>query len=408
MRCKPLSGAWCALMLASMLTGCQTNSTGPFGGGILPLRKNANPLANVPLPGSNPNNVWTPPSLTPPANPNAPAGWNNVATAPTENPVGRLAELLRRQNEQSRLSVEQQQALQQLTAYQRQQADQLAKVAEDRKRREISKIQQQAELLQQQQMELQGLADLRRRSIEMDANNRDLHAQLAQTQQQNRLYEDQLNLVRQQLNDTAGRLSNSRQTQAEVARQMQTLKEQTDQQIIMAQQQAQNQVAALETTLKRRGGATIRANSSVHQNLAAVKIAGLNIRQDGDVVRIELPSDQVFSPGTATLQPGANAMVNRVAAAVRQHYPRQKIGIESHTDSRAPSDGRWRSNHQLSAAQAMAVFEQLTRQQQFAPQQLFVLGHGPNYPVASNGTDAGQQRNRRVEVVIYPETVDRR
>lgn len=331
------------------------------------------------------------------------SGWDQ-STAPTENPIGRLAELLRRQNEQSRLSVEQQQALKQLTAYQHQQANQLAQVAQQRKMREISKIQQQAELLQKQQMELQGLADLRRRAMELDANNRDLHTQLAQSQQQNRLHEDQLNLIKQQLNDTAQRLAESMRTQAELARQMQSIRQDADQQIEMAHQHARNKVAAVETTLRRRGGATIRANSSVHQKLATIQIAGVNVRQDGDVVRIELPSDQVFQPGTATLQPNGAQLIDRVASAIHQHYARQKIGIESHTDSRPPSGGGWRSNHQLSAAQAMAVFEQFTTRQQFTPQQLFVLGHGPNYPIASNGTPGGQQRNRRVEIVIYPET----
>ena len=318
-----------------------------------------------------------------------------------------MAELLRRQNEQSRLSIEQQEALRQLTAYQKEQADQLARLAETKKRREIEKIQQQAELLQRQQMELQGLAGLRRRNIELDANNRDLHAQLAQTQQQNRLFEDQLNLIRQQLKDTSQRLAGSIQQQAQTTQQMEVVRRSADEQITMAQQQASNQVAALEANLRRRGGATIRANSSVQQRLAAIQIAGLNVRQDGDVVRIELPSDQVFSQGTATLQPNATGMIDRVAAAVRQHYPRQKIGIESHTDGRRDGGGggRWASGHQLSAAQASAVFEQLTRNARFAPEQLFVLGHGPNYPVASNGTAAGQQRNRRVEIVVYPETI---
>jgi flagellar motor protein MotB len=68
----------------------------------------------------------------------------------------------------------------------------------------------------------------------------------------------------------------------------------------------------------------------------------------------------------------------------------------------------WRSAHQLTAAQAMAVFEQLSYRHQLLPQQLFVLGHGENFPVASNATAAGQSRNRRVEIVIYPEVVGQR
>ena len=42
-----------------------------------------------------------------------------------------------------------------------------------------------------------------------------------------------------------------------------------------------------------------------------------------------------------------------------------------------------------------------------SPDQLFVVGHGPNHPVVSNASDAGQARNRRIELVIYPETMPR-
>jgi chemotaxis protein MotB len=226
--------------------------------------------------------------------------------------------------------------------------------------------------------------------LELDSDNRDLQKQLAQTQQQARLYEDQLKVMRQQLEETGNRLA----------------------QAIQSQQQSDQQVAALQTnlqrqaTLQRRSGATITANSSTAPVVSAIQIAGLNVRQDGDVVRIELPSDQIFLPGTAAINPQSSELLSQVAATIGQHYPRQKIGIEAHTDSSPTQGTQWRNSHQLSAAQAMAVFEQLAATDQFTPRQMFVLGHGPNYPVASNATPDGQQRNRRVEVVIYPEVVD--
>ena len=35
--------------------------------------------------------------------------------------------------------------------------------------------------------------------------------------------------------------------------------------------------------------------------------------------------------------------------------------------------------------------------------QMFVIGHGANHPIASNASDQGKARNRRVEFVVYPE-----
>ncbi len=348
-----------------------------------------------------------------------PGGWSNYGPTAGNNPISRLAELMNRQNEQTMLSEQQRMALAELTEYQQMQREQLAQMAQSKQQEEMDRIARQSELLAKQQAELESLSELRRRALELDANNRELHSQLAQTEQKNRIFEDQTNLLQQQLQDTASQLSNSLQAQQEVdsrfmqvqtdaEQQIQAARAQAQQQIQMAQAEAQQRVSALESTMQRRGGATIRANSSVARSLQAVTIAGLQVRQDGDVIRIELPADQVFVPGTANLNSGAIAMVDRVAGAIRQHYPRQVVGIEAHTDNRPMQGGAWNSQHQLSAAQATAVFEQLTQRHQFGARQLFVLGHGANYPVASNGTPAGQQRNRRVEVVVYPESVDAR
>ena len=48
----------------------------------------------------------------------------------------------------------------------------------------------------------------------------------------------------------------------------------------------------------------------------------------------------------------------------------------------------------------MSVFEALSDRHHLLAGQMFVLGHGGNYPVASNSTVAGQARNRRVEIVV--------
>ena len=55
----------------------------------------------------------------------------------------------------------------------------------------------------------------------------------------------------------------------------------------------------------------------------------------------------------------------------------------------------------------MAVYDALVRAGGMSARQLFVVGHGGSHPVVSNATDAGRARNRRIEVVIYPETMRR-
>jgi flagellar motor protein MotB len=125
---------------------------------------------------------------------------------------------------------------------------------------------------------------------------------------------------------------------------------------------------------------------------------------ENEAIRIRVPSDQLFQRNSAQVMASASALLDPIAVAIRQNFPRQKIGIEGYTDDQELYGGMYGSNHQLSSAQASAVFEHLTRRNGLPAQQLFTLAQGPNYPRGDNATAAGRVANRRIEIVIYPET----
>lgn len=262
----------------------------------------------------------------------------------------------------------------------RQQQEQ-ARLAEQRKGEDLDR---QAQLARLREGDEDAIGTMRRQVMDLNANNVDLHTQLAQSQQETRLMEDRLQLLNKRLGDTANQL--------EVA--------------LRGQEVSKKKIEVLEASTRRKGSATIKANSSTAKTLTTISIPGVLVRQDGDVVRLELPSDQVFMPQSATPNPAATELLNRVAQAIAEKYPRQIIGVEGHTDSDPVSNSAWRSNHQLSAAQALAIMDLLAQNRALSARQLSQAGHGPNYPVASNATPQGKARNRRVEIVVYPETVD--
>jgi chemotaxis protein MotB len=92
-----------------------------------------------------------------------------------------------------------------------------------------------------------------------------------------------------------------------------------------------------------------------------------------------------------------------VAAELVRTYPEQIIGVEGHTDTDPIVGSQVRSNHELSIARAQAVFDVLVARTRLQGNQLFVVGHGSNHPIVSNATPEGKQRNRRVELVVYPD-----
>jgi flagellar motor protein MotB len=241
---------------------------------------------------------------------------------------------------------------------------------------QVGALQQQQTTLAQQNQQLQSKAST------LDHDNQELEKMLASSRQQQKLLQDQLAAVREQLQSVNQQLAQTRDEKTAIERKTQ---------------------ASLAST-RARGGASIEPNNSLAKTLPTFALAGVEARQDGDVVRIELPSDKMFDTGAARLRMDSTPMIKTVIAEIERLYPGHFVGIEGHTDTDSPG-GQWYSNHQLSAARAQAVFDYLAAQTRLKPQQLFIVAHGGNHPVVSNGTTAGKARNRRIELAIYPDRV---
>jgi outer membrane protein OmpA-like peptidoglycan-associated protein len=105
-------------------------------------------------------------------------------------------------------------------------------------------------------------------------------------------------------------------------------------------------------------------------------------------------NDVLFDTGSAMLRPGGQRLVARMSEFLRE-YPERTLAIEGFTDS----VGDEISNQQLSERRAAAVRLALMNEG-IDGSRILVRGYGKAFPVASNDTAEGRQRNRRVEVVI--------
>jgi flagellar motor protein MotB len=238
---------------------------------------------------------------------------------------------------------------------------------------------------QQQQALAQQTQQYQQRAVALDRDNQELQSMLAQSRQQAQLMQEQVTATQTQLRDTANQLAS----------------------IQSDNEQMKSRTTAMAASIQTRTQAEIRPNNSLLRNLTITNLPGVQVRQDGDVVRIEIPADQLFNPGTAQLKFGSEDLLRSVGTDVVRNYPQQLIGIEGHTDNSPPTTPQMPTAQHLSVAEAMAVYDALVRTAGVPANQLFVVGHGSSHPVVSNGTEAGKARNRRVELVIYPDTMPR-
>jgi outer membrane protein OmpA-like peptidoglycan-associated protein len=104
--------------------------------------------------------------------------------------------------------------------------------------------------------------------------------------------------------------------------------------------------------------------------------------------------DVLFDTAQATLKPGADAPLDRLATALKDH-PDRKVRIEGHTDN----VGSDQNNMDLSQRRAQSVQAGLI-QHGVDRSQITAMGKGENFPVASNDSPSGRQSNRRVELIL--------
>jgi len=104
--------------------------------------------------------------------------------------------------------------------------------------------------------------------------------------------------------------------------------------------------------------------------------------------------DMLFDTGGSTLKPGAQLLLDKLAAYLQQNPGAHAI-IEGHTDN----VGSDTMNQVLSERRAAAVAAAL-QARGITGDRLETMGLGESYPVATNDTSAGREENRRVEVVL--------
>ena len=142
-----------------------------------------------------------------------------------------------------------------------------------------------------------------------------------------------------------------------------------------------------------------RAKEMLESHLSSSEVS-IGYDERGLVTRL---LDQVlFDSGKAQLRRSAHPVLDKVAK-VLQDVPDQPVGVEGHTDNVPIKYSGWTDNKALAVARAQAVVEYLIGKG-VDRRRLTAIGYGEEHPVAANDTVAGRQKNRRVEIIILPQS----
>ena len=167
-------------------------------------------------------------------------------------------------------------------------------------------------------------------------------------------------------------------------------------QLALSQQsnaQKTSELAAAEAAALREQARLERSDARVSD--LEMQLRDLNAKKTERGLIVTL-GDVLFDSGQSRILPGGAGNMAKLADFFNRN-PQRTASIEGYTDS----IGSPNANYSLSERRANAVMMGLVNLGVPADR-LSARAHGAESPVANNGTAAGRQMNRRVEIVIAP------
>lgn len=127
-----------------------------------------------------------------------------------------------------------------------------------------------------------------------------------------------------------------------------------------------------------------------------------SIEERGLVVSIQ--DTLLFDSGSAVITPRAREILNKISTVLASapNY----IKVEGHTDNLPIHTPQFPSNWELSVLRATNVVQIMATDGGVNPDRLSATGYGEYRPVATNNSEAGRARNRRVDLVILRSKYD--
>jgi chemotaxis protein MotB len=133
----------------------------------------------------------------------------------------------------------------------------------------------------------------------------------------------------------------------------------------------------------------------------------ITITQLEGKLKVNMVDEILFDSGKTTIKPQGVKVLERVGKILLKAED-QAIRIEGHTDNVpiGPELAKtYPTNWELSATRATTVARYLQEKIGIDPTLLSAAGYGPYQPIASNETEEGRGKNRRIEILLVPREI---
>lgn len=120
------------------------------------------------------------------------------------------------------------------------------------------------------------------------------------------------------------------------------------------------------------------------------------IPQDAKIT-IRLGEGVLFDEGSAIIKADSKKSLDILVAQLKKND--KQIRVEGHSDNLPIKGGKYSSNWELSSARAVNILSYMMSNG-IDKNRLSAAGYADNMPVATNDTEEGRAKNRRVDIII--------
>jgi len=285
------------------------------------------------------------------------------------------------------------------------------------------------------------ISELERRAKLLDENNRQLHSQLAQSQQQVQTYRERSNLMQQQLGDMSAQLQQARIAAARTAPSSSSIAGPPALPGVSSLAASSPALASpglaspglaspglaspglaspspvppktpSQNSLQnpsQRSGARLTANTSrppgsggsgSAPSIEPLRSLGYPVETNGTSLRVRIPADQLFQPGSSQWTASAGSLLERVSNALRTASPNAQLLIDSYTDNSTTPLATASSAEQLTSQQADSVMRYFVSRGGWNPSGVTIRSNGSDGPLMDNQSPSGRAANRRIEFIL--------
>jgi len=141
--------------------------------------------------------------------------------------------------------------------------------------------------------------------------------------------------------------------------------------------------------------------AEMNQIFASMNQEVVTIEESENGFLLRLPSSLLFEGKSAEIKyQDAKLFIKRISMIIKKMGTEMEVSVRGHTDDSSTEGSIYADNWELGFARAINVLKEFLKDG-IRAQRIHAASYGDSQPIASNSTDEGREKNKRVDIYFF-------